>query len=231
MQDTGFDILTDLRLTPNESFNWENKATSLYCIVAGNLSDNLRTIQMTLSHLSRFYQGVFYMPGTLEFETADTISNRIDALKQIISSIPNACMLHHFVATVDGIAVIGINGFSGDDQQVLYQDLMQSIVRDHEFEYLRLALQRLQRHLDIKKIIVVSGAIPHDDLYFHEKPVYAPDQTPLCDVLLSDTEKKVSHWVFGGYNKSVDTTLSNVNYINNPKSASPYYAKRLTLSI
>jgi hypothetical protein len=32
----GFDLISDLNLSPNDSFNWENKATSLYCIIAGN---------------------------------------------------------------------------------------------------------------------------------------------------------------------------------------------------
>ena len=44
MQDIGFDIISDLNLQPDDSFNWENKATSLYCIVAGNNSSDLRTV-------------------------------------------------------------------------------------------------------------------------------------------------------------------------------------------
>ena len=60
MQDIGFDVIGDLNLSINDSFNWENKATSLYCIVAGNISTNLRVVRQTLLHLGQFYQGVFY---------------------------------------------------------------------------------------------------------------------------------------------------------------------------
>ena len=38
MIDIGFDVISDLNLKRNDSFNWENKATSLYCILSGNIS-------------------------------------------------------------------------------------------------------------------------------------------------------------------------------------------------
>ena len=37
MIDIGFDIIGDLNLEPNDSFNWEDKPTSLYCILTGIL--------------------------------------------------------------------------------------------------------------------------------------------------------------------------------------------------
>ena len=58
MQDIGFDVISDLNLSAEDSFNWEGKATSLYCIVAGNVSSDLRTVLQTLTHVGRFYQGV-----------------------------------------------------------------------------------------------------------------------------------------------------------------------------
>ena len=54
MNTIGFDLISDLNLSPEDSFNWEGKATSLYCIIAGNISEDLRTIKQTLSHLSKF---------------------------------------------------------------------------------------------------------------------------------------------------------------------------------
>ena len=37
MIDIGFDIIGDLNLEPNDSFNWIDKPTSLYCILTGTL--------------------------------------------------------------------------------------------------------------------------------------------------------------------------------------------------
>jgi len=51
-------------------------------------------------------------------------------------------------------------------------------------------------------------------------------------MVTADTEKKVSHWVFGTYNKPVDTTIDEINYLSNPYHRyGPYWAKRLTVLI
>ena len=84
MQDIGFDVVSDLNLSPNDSFNWEGKATSLYCLVAGNVSSDSRTIVQTLAHLARFYQGVFYVPGMLEYQTTLSINERTDEIEEFL---------------------------------------------------------------------------------------------------------------------------------------------------
>lgn len=232
MIDIGFDIIGDLNLGPNDSFNWENKATSLYCIVAGNVSNDLRTLRLTLTHLARFYQGVFYVPGTLEYETDDSIPARLEELLRVVNSIPRVCMLHQHVATIDGVAIVGINGWNDASDGLTSDNVLKIFARETEFDYLSRSITRLQRHLDIKKIIIVSNAVPHNDLFFKEKPEYADYQTALCEILPSDTERKVSHWVFGSYDKLVDTSIGYVNYVNNPRgNTNPYWAKRLNISV
>ena len=232
MQDIGFDVISDLHLSPNDSFNWENKATSLYCIVAGNISSDLRTIKQTLLHLTRCYQGVFYIPGMLEYQNCSNIPARIIELIDLVSYIPNACLLHQHVAVIDGVAIVGINRWSAAGSSNSFEGVIEGIARKEDFLYLRNSLSKLQRHLDVKKIIIVSGAVPHPDLYFKENPDYIEDQVPLSDVLDIDTEKKTVTWVFGTYDKLVDTTIDGINYINNPRpSKTPYWAKRLTISV
>jgi hypothetical protein len=165
MQEIGFDIISDLNLNPNDSFNWENKATSLYCIVAGNISSNLRTVMQVLIHLSSKYQAVFFVPGKLEYENCESLSVRTKELLAISDGIPNVSILYNNVIVVDGIALLGTNGWGNIENT-------------------------------------------------------------------SDTEKKVSHWVYGTYTKPVDTMIDNINYISNPKNQyGPYHAKRLAISI
>lgn len=232
MLDIGFDVISDLNLGPNDSFNWENKATSLYCIVAGNISSDMRTVRLTLFHLARFYQGVFYVPGTLEYETSDNIPLRLEELIKISETTPRVCLLHQHVATIDGVAVVGINGWNNASDGVTEKNVLKIFARETEYDYLSRSLTRLQRHLDIKKIIIVSNAVPHNDLFYKEKPVYADYQTALCESLVSDTERKVSHWVFGSYDKTVDTHIGDINYVNNPKGISnPYWAKRISVTL
>jgi hypothetical protein len=79
----GFDLISDLNLSPEDSFNWEGKATSLYCIIAGNISEDLRTIKQTLLHLSKFYQGIFYTLGSLEYHHTIDVHKRTEEIHKI----------------------------------------------------------------------------------------------------------------------------------------------------
>lgn len=232
MQEIGFDVISDLTLDPDDSFNWENKATSLYCIVAGNVSSNLRTVLQVLVHLSTLYQGVFYVPGVLEYENARNIPTRMKELATICENIPNVCMLHQHVAIIDGVAIVGANGWAETDSQSNISSRIKLAARFEDVIYLGSSLGRLQKHLDVKKIVVVTNAVPKEELYFGEIPELEIDQLPICETLESDTEHKVSHWVFGTYNKTVDTVIDNINYINNPyQKHSPYWAKRISVAV
>lgn len=231
MQDIGFDIISDLNLTETDSFEWNDKATSLYCIVAGNISSDLVVVAVVLSHLADIYQGVFFVPGVLEYETATNLVARTEELELISNDTPNVCMLYQHVVLIDGIALLGSNGW-GEHDSVTIPDIITTATRLEDFAYLYKSVTKLQRHLDVKKIIIVSSAVPHDDLYFSEKPIIADDRISLSACLAVDTEHKVSHWIFGTQSKYVDTQINNVNYVNNPySSTSPYWPKRLTLSL
>lgn len=232
MQDIGFDIVGELFIEPNDSFNWENKATSLYCIVTGNVSSDLRTLMQVLSHLSKYYQGVFYVPGILEYKDIDDIATRTDEIAQLCSHIPNVIFLHQTVIIVDGVAVIGVNGWSDAGSVDTISEMMRTATRYEDTKYLTASLGKLQRHLDVKKIIVITNAVPKEELYFGEEPITVYDQIPLTNILDVDTEHKVNHWVFGTYTKPVDTILNDIQYLNNPYLGNkPYWPKRLTVSV
>jgi hypothetical protein len=232
MQEIGFDIISDLNLNPNDSFNWENKATSLYCIVAGNISSNIRTVIQVLLHLSSKYQGVFFVPGKLEYETTDDFNRRTTELKSIAHVIPNLVMLYQNVIVVDGVALLGSNGWGNIQHSLDVKNLAMTAAKYEDFTYLLSSLGKLQKHVDVKKIIVVTSAVPTEELYFGEIPENVVDQIPLNEILHSDTEKKVSHWVFGTYNKPVDTVLNDVQYLSNPHNQyGPYWAKRIALTV
>lgn len=232
MQDIGFDVISDLNLHPGEYFNWEGKSTSLYCLVAGNVSNDLITVVATLGHLARFYQGVFYVPGALEYENALTIVSRTKELLNLTKSLPNVCMLHQHVAIIDGVAVVGINGWNEVGDSLTLDNLLPAAARHEDITYLQKAVSKLQKHLDVKKIVVVTNAVPNPSLYFGQAPQIVEDQIPLHVILDSDTEHKITQWVFGSYDRSVDKTINNVNYVSNPyQSDMPYWAKRLTILV
>ena len=227
----GFDVISDLNLKPDELFGWEGKATSLYCIIAGNISNDLLTIHQILLHLSHFYQGVFYTAGTLEYEGTSDISTRTNELFNLCKSIRNVAYLHNHIVIIDGIAIVGSNGWFNDESA--YPLLTLDAIDNERYQdvgYLSNAIEKLQLHLDVKKIIIVSHSAPSHELLFGEESDLIYSIPPLKLSLIKDLESKVTHWVYGSYDKTVDIVIDGINYINNSYyKRNPYWAKRIEI--
>lgn len=226
----GFDIISDLNLSPDDEFNWEDKATSLYLIIAGNISSDTRVLIQTLEHLTKCYQGVFYMPGSLDYDSLHFLKYRNDELKKICKSIPGVVLLHRHVVIIDGVAILGANGWYGnredteDDMEKLYK-YTQNL---EDVDYLKSSINRLQLHLDVTKILLVTHSAPGPDLFFGEEPTNLSEGFTLQTCLDADLENKVTTWIYGSYGKQVDTVIDNINYVNNSCSGKkPYWAKRI----
>ncbi len=231
--EVNFDVISDLYLSPDDIFNWENKATSLYCIVAGNISSDLETIRKTLAHLSEFYQGVFYIMGYLEYENQENIDYRTIELLDIASQLPNVAILFHNVVIIDGIAILGCNGWNiSDSGQAIDFDPKIRSSRINDLGYVCNSVAKLQKHLDVKRILIVSSAVPMKSLYFGEHPKFYDSCTPLSYCIKSDTEMKISKWIFGSYRKVVDIVFDDIHYINNPLLKDrPYWPKRISMRV
>ena len=227
--DIGFDIISDLYLEPDESFNWENKATSLYCLIPGNVSSNPRTLIQTLIHLSKNYLGVFYIPGPY-----DVIHKEYHIYCKLIGSslqhTQNITLLYNNVVVLNGIAIVGVNGWIGDVFEYDAEEAGQ--LANNDLLYLRETLIKLTRHVDVKKIIMLSSTVPNKQMYFGEEPEILNHQLPLQTALTYDSEFKTTNWCFGNSNKKVDTFVEGVHYVSNPYlKQKPYYAKRITIDI
>jgi hypothetical protein len=228
----GFDVISDLCLSPNDSFKWTNKATSLYCIVAGNISSDTRTIIQTLGHLAKYYQGVFYIPGKLEYKGFDDVEMRTEELVAICDHLDSVEILYHNVVMIDGVAVVGANGWGSLSEDYDLTNIQMLHEREDDLLYLYKTIERLQVHLDVKKIIVATSAVPRKDLYFGQLPEHIETMPALSSCAQYDTEKKLSHWIFGTYENIVDITVNDVNYINNAYFKSRnYWAKRVTVKV
>lgn len=228
----GFDVISDLHLSPEDSFNWEGKATSLYCIIAGNISDDFRTIVQTLMHLSKMYQGIFYIPGTLEYQNLSSIEGRTEQLFKITKSLKNVALLHNHVVIIDGVALLGANcWYNSPESANPVFNIEKQMQKQEDLVYLTNSLAKLQLHLDVKKIVIVTNSVPGPELFFGEngdkEDLFIPQIA-----LYKDSEKKVTHWVYGTYKKEVDTMINGVNYVcNSYYKRNPYWAKRIEVEI
>ena len=226
----GFELLSDLNLKAEDTFDWKSKATSLYCIVAGNISSDLTVVSSVLNHLSKSYQGVFYTPGSLEFENVTDYDKRVLELSRITKRIRNIALLHHHVVIIDGIAILGCTGYYGDEDNYRFEEIHKKN-RFEDLLYLKNSIERLQKHLDVKKIFVITNSVPNQKLYFGEIPEISQVLPELTMTLAADLETKITHWAYGTYGKIVDTTIDGINYICNPYKSEPYWAKRVNVEI
>ena len=150
----------------------------------------------------------------------------VKEITKVLSKLKNVVYLHNNVVVIEGVALVGVNGHNAnygiDNLSNKYDDLA----------YLQKTIEKLQLHIDVKQIIIISSVVPSTGLYFGENSNVDVDEIDLNYVLGSDTEHKVTTWVFGTHKKIVDTTINGINYVNNPMyDTRPYWAKRVEVEI
>ena len=228
----GFDIISDLELSYKHKLDWEGKPTSLFCIVAGNVTDDFKVLEETLEHLSAQYHGVFYIDGSREIGSLVLQASKIDQIAKMSSRIKNVVYLHNNVVIVDGIALVAVNGWYGNYKPIDENDEMRLAYHAHEDQdYLHKTIEKLQLHVDVKKIVIISNCVPCAELFYGEEP-NLPDYVGLNSALINDTENKIATWVYGSSNKIVDTNINGINYVNNTCfNSNPYWPKRIEVEV
>lgn len=230
-----FDVISDLNLTDADAFDWQDHVTSLNCIVAGNISQHLDIVRQTLLHLSSLYASVFYIDGGLEHPDLESVAETQDVIRDFCNMIPRVFYLYGNAIVVDGLAVIGVNGWYAnrprpDDETDI---LRNEILRIDNTSYLNKTIASLQKHPDVLQILVVTGCLPAQELMFGEvKHADVPDPLGPAQALANDSQHKIKTWVYGGYPADNDTVIENIRYVSNPcNGKQPYWAKRVEVSI
>lgn len=217
------DVISDLNLVDKKDFVWESQATSLFCVVAGNISDDLKIVDYVLSTLEKSYKGVFYIDGSLEHKNVDDYEKTIKKIKSICEKKKNVIYLYNNLIILNDVAFLACNGWfdalgdkSNSDEYFKKHDF-----RVHDIGYVANTIKSLQRHKDVKKIILVSGTVPLKKLRFETDISNLDFDGDIC--LTLDTEKKVTTWIYGGTNLHTDIMLDRVRFINNSRLSTQLY--------
>lgn len=236
-----FDLISDLHLeTWNESIDWSGRPTSTHCVVAGDVCQDRTLLIDFLRHLSTCYQGVFYIDGNDEHKPYITqLGASYRDLAHRMPRIRNLVYLQDNVVIVNGVAILGTNGWwgydldltidpqsvktwlankEGYDASVIEQIRKASTV---DANYIIESVRRLQTHGDVKKIVVVTHTVPRADLIAHDPDlVYTEKFNCMGNQFMSmaldvDTERKLHTWCFGHYHNKVDQYRDGIRWVNN----------------
>lgn len=240
-----FDLISDLHVETWGQFDWDHQATSPVCVVAGDIARDRDTVIRTLRHLGRCYQAVFYIDGNDEHHSyLEDLGSSYNDLVRRIKRIPNVVYLQDNVVIVEGVAILGTNGWFGFDFDLgidaeqadqwcqekyhMSADATKSIARmsNTDASYMIASVQKLQRHADVRKIVMVTHTVPDPALIAHDIDLdghmkfNTMGNRLMMQAMAADTESKIHTWCFGHYHGSIDQTRSGIRFVNNCRGRS-----------
>ena len=235
-----FDLISDLHVETWNDFDWTGQATSPYCVIAGDIAQDLAQVKKILQHLSNCYQGIFYIDGNDEHRSQlNNLTQSYLDIETVLSDIPNAIYLQNNVVIINGVALLATNGWwtydldltvSSDETKSWVQDrydVSQQCVQDictHAYQdaaYLVKSVGKLQTYAEVKSIVLITHTVPgawlinHDIDLVGEYRFNTMGNSLMNLVLAQDTEHKIHTWCFGHYHKTVDRDRNGVRYVNN----------------
>lgn len=236
-----FDLISDLHTnTWEETFDWAGRSTSPHCLVVGDLAQDRHEVIECLKNLGKNYQAVFYIDGNDEHrDYIHDLGHSYRDLADRVTGVHNIVYLQDNVVVVDGVAILGTNGWWGfdfdgvsnpEESAMWYagKELLPSTGIDNirrmaatDANYMINSVKRLQTHIDVKKIVIATHTVPRPELIAHDIDLDGSlkfntmGNSFMRHVLDMDTEKKIHTWCFGHYHGDVDQIHDNIRYVNN----------------
>lgn len=229
-----FDLISDLHVQDwPQKLQWEDQPTSPYCLLVGDVARERKELVKTLRHLARCYQAVFYIDGNEEHRDhwAD-LEESYNNLAAQVGTISNLVYLRNDAVIINGVAIIGANGWWSYDLGPCYTyplvgnhtDLHQQRILSMAIEdsqYLAKSIARLQKHPDVRHIVIATHTVPVKSLIDHDCELSGTDLinhmgNPYLEYALeSDLQNKVHTWCFGHYHGTVDRMHRGIRFVNN----------------
>lgn len=236
-----FDLISDLHIDSwTEEFDWTGRATSPYAIVAGDIAVDRTLLYKSLTNLGQCYQAVFYIDGNDEHSRYyHNLGQSYKELTANIDKIPNVVFLQNNVVVIEDVAILGTNGWWGFDfelsidpsqcaewwteKEQLGSDVAKKVARlaTNDASYMIKSVQKLQKHRDVKKIVMVTHTVPCQKLIEHDIDLEGSmrfnmmGNRDMLRALEVDTENKIHTWCFGHYHGSVEQIRHDIRFVNN----------------
>lgn len=241
-----FDLVSDLHIDQwpsDQKLNFKGIGTSLTCIVAGDVSQDLQKTREFLYQLADNYSQVIFVDGNHEHKADySKISEHCDWLEYQLSKKQNIMYLWDSSAIVGSTAIIGTNGWwSFDYLEPTISRLDQingfcelegyhtstaikiwdEAVENSEFLYN--VVSDFNKVDAIKDIVIVTHTVPRKELIkpMIHHPMYSLPKlynSHLQEVLYADVNQKINTWCFGHYHDIAwDETIEGIRYVSNPR--------------
>ena len=256
-----FDLISDLHVDSWPEFDWTYQATSPFCVVAGDVALDRALLKKTLAHLGQHYNAVFYIDGNEEHRHGlENLDASYQSLSDELAGMKNVVFLYDQVVILDGVAFLAVTGWTtfNWDSKFNVEDVYQGVQNHYGISsvgttniermaisdalYLQDNIKKLQKHKDVKSIVIVSHFVPRGEFIEHDTHLNATYRlnasinSYVQQTLIEDTENKIKHWCFGHYHFAVDETVDGVRYVCNPRGRTntpwfrdPYFPVRIDL--
>lgn len=235
-----FDLISDLHIESwPDPLDWHVRATSPWCVVAGDVARDRNVLQQTLTHLGQCYQAVFYIDGNDEHHgRMSQLAKSYRDLKHQINQIAGVVYLQDNVVILDQVAILGTNGWwsydfvAADQRDQCQQWWCDTFAMDNntaetitnlshtDAVYINKSLARLQ-HEDVRHVVLVTHTVPDVTLIDHDPDLTGTDlknvmgNSHMISALSGDVAQKVHTWCFGHYHGRVDQIHHGIRFVNN----------------
>lgn len=259
-----FDLVSDLHIDQwpsDQKLKFKGLGTSLTCVVAGDVSQSLHLTRDFLYGLADAYKQVIFVDGNHEHKIDySNILKNCEWLENELDKKSNITYLWDSTAVFGSTAIVGTNGWWTFDycepevSRLEQMDLFCAFEQYHQStaiaiwdeavensEFLCNVIGDFNKKDMIEEIVIITHTLPRKDLIKPDPNFLVHNlakmyNSNLSEVLLADTNKKVSTWCFGHYhNAGCDKTIDGIRYISNPRgrpgdtSFPVYYPKLVEL--
>lgn len=241
-----FDLVSDLHLDywKHNTKDWRGLGTSLYCVVAGDVSRNIHLTTSFLRHLSTAYKQVIFIEGNHEHNKQyHDLNAKEFELSDALRQIPNVTYLAENSCVIDGTAFVGAMGWWTFDFPAVTGAGHLSVIEEfcarenfamrdamniwntaqEQADNLGDIVASLQDEDDIDEIVMITHTVPRNDIIHPGIAGSLSDwgkigNSSMKQVLNYDYENKISTWCFGHFHEiAYDKVIDGVRYLSHPR--------------